>query len=338
MVICMDSRKNKVKGFDVILLVLASIFIASAFIITAVSVFTQRGSSQQKAEQETVPAAGEDTQAEEATGVYQEADAYRESRSDEKILPERVEITDDEGNLVMIEEYDAGARSIVVGECGEIGSFPEAVYLVTDEGPWQIEQYAYVYNDDGMVSAEYCYDTSASEGDTTAGELTSVTEYTYYSGRLAKESYFIYDAMDKKVLASTDEWTYDGNGFPMRKDMYDSDSLLAYYEEIVCDSNGSPVEARQYTYNGVLTGVREYAYTETGEYLTYREYSGDKESLLVETEYVYDSKDYLREVNVTYYDYAYDEYSESNGAQTSHEKYTFVYPDNVKNKLGTLDD
>lgn len=41
---------------------------------------------------------------------------------------------------------------------------------------------------------------------------------------------------------------------------------------------------------------------------------------------------------MTYYDYAYDEYSESNGAQTSHEKYTFVYPDNVKNKLGTLDD
>lgn len=277
----------------------------------------------------------EETEAVASTEEYVETDKYRESRSNQKILPERVEISDADGNVTMIEVYDPDARSFVIGSYGEIGLFPSEVYLVGNEKEILLNRYTYNYNDDGMVVEEYCYEDPNPYDEEEEEDLASVTEYTYYNGNLAKEDYYVYDASGVKNLASTTEWTYDENGFPSRKDIY-YDSVLSYYEEIKCNTNGKPVEMRQYTYNGVLTGVREYEYTETGEYLTYREYTGDKAALSVETNYVYDSRDYLRRVDVKYYDYIYDDENESGEPEISEEHYEYIYPANVQNSLGNL--
>lgn len=278
----------------------------------------------------------EETEAEASTEEYVETDKYRESRSNQKILPERVEISDADGNVTMIEVYDPDARSLVVGSYGEIGQFPSEVYLVGNDKEVLLNRMTYNYNDDGMVVEEYCYEDPNPYDEEEEEDLVSVTEYTYYSGNLAKEDYYVYDASGVKNLASTTEWTYDENGFPIRKDIY-YDSVLSYYEEIKCNTNGKPVEMRQYTYNGVITGVREYEYTETGEYLTYREYTGDKATLSVETNYVYDSRDYLRRVDVKYYDYIYDEENENGEPVISEEHYEYIYPADVQNRLGNLE-
>lgn len=290
---------------------------------------TETGSTETASE--TVESAPAESEADED---YVQAEPYRKSRSDEKIIPERLEISDENGKLVMIQEFNADSRNMVIGEYGEIGLYPEEVYLVTNDGEVLIERYTYEYNDDGMVTTEACYQNPDPFSDDSSERLTSVTEYTYYDGRLSREDYYVCEDSGARTLTTTTEWEYDSNGFPVKKNIYNG-SLLAYYEDITCNTNGKPVEMRQYTYDNVLTGIREYTYTEAGEYLTYKEYVGDHNYLAVDTQYVYDSRDYLREVNVTYYDYTDDE--ENDGPTVTEEHYNYIYPEEDQNKLGTLE-
>ena len=270
----------------------------------------------------------------ESTEAYVPAEPYRDSNANQKVLPEKVEISDANGNVYMTEEYNPDTRSMKIGEFGEIGLYPEKVYLHDNEGTVLLEQHEYDYNDDGMVVLDQCYIDPNPYDETEEWELETESEFTYYNGLLSREDYYSYDNTGKRTLATSIVWTYDENGFAVRRDIYDG-TTLSYYEDITCNTNGSPVEIRQYTYNDVLTGVKEYTYSETGEFLTYKEYSGEKESLNLEREFHYDSKDYLREIVETYTDGPY-EYIEGEASEPtiSQEFYTMVYPDDVQSKLG----
>lgn len=271
----------------------------------------------------------------ESAEEYVPAEPYRDSKANQKILPERVEISDADGNVYMTEEYNPEIRSMQIGKFGEIGLYPEKVYLHDKEGTVLLEQHEYGYDEDGMVISDQCYiDPNPYDG-TEEWELEKESVFTYYDGLLAKEEYYSHDNTGVKTLANSIVWTYDDNGFAVRRDIY-TGTVLSYYEDITCNSNGSPVEIRQYTYNDVLTGVKEYTYSETGEFLIYKEYSGDKETLNLEREFHYDSKDYLREIVETYSDgpYEYVEGEENEPVYTQ-EFYTLIYPDDMQSKLGT---
>ena len=269
-----------------------------------------------------------------STEEYIPAEPYRDIKANQKILPERMEISDSDGNIFMTEEYNPDIRSMQIGKFGEIGLYPEKVYLHDIEGTILLEQHEYQYDDDGMVISDKCYTDSNPYDDKEEWELKKESEFTYYGGLLSKEDYFSYDNTGKRTLANSIIWTYDDNGFAVRRDIYNG-TILSYYEDITCNTNGSPVEIRQYTYSGVLTGVKEYTYSETGEFLTYKEYTGDKESLNLERDFYYDSKDYLRQIVETYSDGPY-EYVEGGDYDPVYSKeiYTLIYPDDVRNELG----
>lgn len=112
-------------------------------------------------------------------------------------------------------------------------------------------------------------------------------------------------------------------------DVLDGNGLLSYYEEVTCNTNRSPAVIRQYTFDGILMGIKEYSYRDDGNVLTYREYSGEKENLIVETNYLYDDKDYLRKAVKTDY-----EQQEDGTVRETTTHYRVRYSEGNEEKLG----
>lgn len=254
---------------------------------------------------------------------------YRPSKRDEKVIPNEIAVSDENGNLFRIEEYDEKSRNAVIGDSGEIGLHPIRVYFVGNDGEKRLmEWHAYQYNNDGMVEKEVCYSDPDIYDDVQEEHAVYEEETEYRDGNVASIKDYYYDEAGNKSLASTCIYFYDNDGNLTKKEMW-NESSLAYYEEITCNEHGSPVEIRQYNYDGTLAGVKECTYIEDGSIASYREYSGDKEYILTSVDYVYDSKDYLRSAVVTNYSYL-----EDGDVREGKEIYDIGYADT--NKLGNL--
>lgn len=261
---------------------------------------------------------------------YISAEEYRESKVDEKVIPNAIEVSDGKGHVYFVYEYDDQSRNMVVGEYGEIGKYPSQICFIGNDGVERImEKHSYQYNDDGMVIAEECYADEDLYDDKDSFVPVSGTEFTYYEGKMAKEIDYIYDYQGVKKPSNTYEFYYDGNGFLSRMDVLDGNGLLSYYEEVTCNTNGSPAVIRQYTFDGILMGIKEYGYRDDGNVLTYQEYSGEKENLIVETEYLYDDKDYLRKAVMTDY-----EQQEDGAVKETTTHYLVRYSEGNEEKLG----
>ena len=85
---------------------------------------------------------------------YISAEEYRESKVDEKVIPNAIEVSDGKGHVYFVYEYDDQSRNMVVGEYGEIGKYPSQICFIGNDGVERImEKHSYQYNDDGMVIA-----------------------------------------------------------------------------------------------------------------------------------------------------------------------------------------
>lgn len=276
-----------------------------------------------------------ETAQETGAAPYIEAEPYRDTEAEEKILPCSIEVSDENGNIYMIEEFDDNARRMIVGKYGEIGRYPSVVYFVgNDKIKIPLERHSYEYNRDGFIVKEYCYSDPDPYDDYEEQEIVSKTEFTYYRGRLSREVDYILGSAGRRNAVTTFEYSYDDNGFLEKIDVYDGPDIW-YSEEITCNTNGSPVISRQYTYDGVLMGVKEYSYSETGDIQSYKEYTGEKDFLNSESIYMYDSRDYLRKVTTKNFDYQGDpENPENTTPQENFEIYNVIYSSDNIPKLG----
>lgn len=261
---------------------------------------------------------------------YIPAEAYRKPHSSEKIIPEAIEVSDADGNVYMLQEYDDMSREMIIGKYGEIGKYPRKVYFIgTDGKKILLESHVYEYDKDGLVISEVCYSDENPYDDVDEKIPVSATEYTYYSGKVANEKEYIY-ASGKRSVISTYEYVYDNNGYLKKMQVYDG-SVPSYYEDITCNTNGSPAVIYQYAYNGTLLGIKEYTYTEDGDILTYKEYTGNREYISTESSYIYDDKDYLRKVITVNYDY-----EDGNTPEKYEEVYNMIYSERNRNALGKI--
>lgn len=309
--------------------------IAIVILVSGIACFTALWCTRKRTSENNIPDI-QGTQTGEISDYIEET-PYRKTRADEKVLPQSIEVSDMDGNVYMIEEFDDNARQMIIGKYGEIGRYPSKIYFIgNDRNKMLLERHVYEYDREGIIKKDFCYIDPNPYDDRNEEKLSSSAEFTCYDGKVAKEIDYLYDSNGKRHATTTFEYSYDENGFLRRTDVYDG-SVLSYYEEITCNTNGSPALLRQYTYDGVLMGVKEYTYSGDGNILSYREYSGDKEYMNTESVYQYDSNDYPRKVIVSNYDYFSDSINEeTNNPEITYEVYNFIYSEKNQTKLGNL--
>ncbi len=225
--------------------------------------------------------------------AYTQVEPYRKSKSDIRVIPKYIEERDETDTCVRY-EFDENARNMIIGRAGEIGKYPNRIVMITPDGTERvINRYEYKYDTRGNIISETCYNSD--------NLLEFRAEYLYYDdGRIRRESIYEPDENGVSVMTNYTMYRYDENNFLIGRECYSGFTLLSS-EQIVCNQNGDPSRIDILYDDGSLNGTIKYDYTETGEILSRTELYDDIP--LEKMEYIYDSKDYLRTIKITYYDY-----------------------------------
>ena len=261
--------------------------------------------------------------------TYQQVQKYRKKKSSNRILPmAMIDVTD--GAITSLKyTFDSHARDMKLGNYGELGLNPLTMSIVYDDGTEVLlSKFIYSYDDNGNILLCYQYDLDYSDPSIVQQEMKTTNHYNS-SGLLQQSITQKFEDNTYKNVSSK-SYEYDENGYLSRIILYDSQGLDSFIQ-CKCNTNGDVVEEDYYDYNSTYFHKVLYSYRDDGQIERSEEYDSEDDYIVNIKEYIYDSKDYLREIHETSFDYQV----ETDAPQSYITIQELIYEDSVQNKLGT---